>query len=75
MLRHSKVMRLYQAGVSLVYIRDILGHVDIATTDIYAHADTESKRKALVNAFPGITPDVLPDWNRDQNLLDFLNQL
>jgi len=74
-LRHSKAMHLYQAGVNLVYIRDILGHVDIATTDIYARADTESKRKALESAFPDITPDVLPDWNRDQNLLDFLNQL
>ena len=75
-LRHSKAMHLYQAGVSLVYIRDILGHVDIATTDTYARADTESKRKALENVYPGITPvDTLPDWNRDQNLLDYLNSL
>jgi site-specific recombinase XerD len=75
-LRHSKAMHLYQAGVSLVYIRDILGHVDIATTDIYARADTESKRKALENVYPGITPvDTLGDWNRDLNLLDYLNSL
>jgi site-specific recombinase XerD len=77
-LRHSKAMHLYQSGVNLVYIRDILGHVDIATTDIYARADTESKRKELERAFPDITPDaldVLPDWNRDENLLDFLSSL
>ena len=76
-LRHSKAMHLYQAGVNLVYIRDILGHVDIVTTDIYARADTESKRKVLESAFPNITPDntALPDWNRDQSLLDFLNNL
>ena len=75
-LRHSKAMHLYQAGVSLVYIRDILGHVDIATTDIYARADTESKRKVLENIYPGITPAAsLPDWNRDLNLLDYLNGL
>lgn len=48
-LRHSKAMHLYQAGVNLVYIRDILGHVDISTTDIYARSDIESKRKALEN--------------------------
>jgi len=60
-MRHSKAMHLYQAGVNLVYIRDILGHVDIATTDIYARADTESKRKALESAYPDITPEVLPD--------------
>ena len=33
-LRHSKAMHLLQAGVNLVYIRDILGHVSIQTTDI-----------------------------------------
>ena len=74
-VRHSKAMHLYQSGVNLIYIRDILGHVDISTTDVYARADTESKRKELERAFPDITPDVLPDWNRDENLLDFLNNL
>ncbi|GHV40011.1 hypothetical protein FACS1894187_20510 [Synergistales bacterium] len=68
-------MHLYQSGVNLVYIRDILGHVDIATTDIYARADTESKRKALESAYRNITPDELPDWNHDDNLLNFLNNL
>ena len=74
-VRHSKAMHLYQSGINLVYIRDILGHVDISTTDIYARADTESKRKELERAYPDIVPDVLPDWNRDNNLLDFLNNL
>jgi len=74
-MRHSKAMHLYQAGVNLVYIRDILGHTDISTTDIYARADTESKRKALENAFPDITPGDIPEWNRNANLLDFLNNL
>lgn len=72
-LRHSKAMHLYQSGVNLVYIRDILGHVDIATTDVYARADTESKRKALENAYPDITPTTLPEWNRNEGLLSFLN--
>lgn len=74
-MRHSKAMHLYQSGVNLVYIRDILGHADISTTDIYARADTESKRKVLESAYPDITPDVLPDWNCDKNLLGFLNSL
>ena len=33
--RHSRAMHLLQAGVNLVYIRDILGHVSIQTTEIY----------------------------------------
>ncbi len=35
-------MHLYEAGVPLPYIRDILGHVELATTDIYARASTEA---------------------------------
>ena len=34
-LRHSKAMHLLQAGVNLVYIRDILGHVSIQTTELF----------------------------------------
>ena len=75
-LRHTKAMHLYQAGVNLVYIRDILGHVDISTTDIYARADIEAKRKALENVYSNITPTVdYPDWNRDSNILEFLKNL
>ncbi|WP_203448931.1 site-specific integrase [Photorhabdus khanii] len=74
-LRHSKAMHLYQSGVNLIYIRDILGHVDISTTDMYARADMESKRKARENAYPDITPEVLPDWDHNENLLRFLNSL
>ncbi|MGO1786162.1 MAG: tyrosine-type recombinase/integrase [Sphingobacterium sp.] len=39
-LRHSKAMHLLQAGVNLVYIRDILGHVSVQTTEVYARADS-----------------------------------
>jgi len=34
-IRHSKAMHLLQAGVNIVYIRDVLGHVSITTTEIY----------------------------------------
>jgi integrase/recombinase XerD len=64
-LRHSKAMHLYEAGVPLPYIRDILGHVELSTTEIYARASTEAKRKALESAYPDITPNELPEWNQD----------
>ena len=38
--RHSKAMHMLHAGINLFYIRDILGHVDVSTTEIYARADT-----------------------------------
>lgn len=49
-LRHSKAMHLLQAGNNVVYIRDILGHADLNTTERYAKADTAMKREALTKA-------------------------
>ncbi len=73
MLRHSKAMHLLQAGVNLIYIRDFLGHVDLKTTEIYAKADTEMKRKAIENVYPDLIDSNLPDWNKDQALLSWLS--
>jgi site-specific recombinase XerD len=75
MLRHSKAMHLLQAGVNLIYIRDFLGHVDIKTTEIYARADTEMKRKAIENAYPDIIDSNIPDWSKDKELLSWLAEM
>lgn len=63
-------MHLQQAGCPLVYIRDLLGHVSIATTEVYARADTEQKRKALESAYEkvGLTnPTDIPSWEKIRN--------
>jgi site-specific recombinase XerD len=74
--RHSKSVHLLQSGVNLIYIRDFLGHSDCSTTQIYAKADTETRRKALEAAYVDILPTgELPDWSDDNNLMDFLNSL
>lgn len=69
--RHSKAMHMLQAGVNLVYIRDILGHVDIKTTEIYARVDGEMKRKALENN-TNLVDKSMPLWQGDKPLLDWL---
>ena len=76
-LRHSRAMHLLQAGVNLVYIRDILGHVSIQTTDIYARADSKAKREALEKAYTDLTPNRDPDksWESNKNLRDWLRGL
>ena len=74
-LRHSRAMHLCEAGVPLPYIRDILGHVDLSTTEIYARASTEAKRKALEAAYTDIVTDDLPEWNQDPGLLNWLATL
>ena len=74
--RHSKSVHLLQSGVNLIYIRDFLGHSDCSTTQIYAKADTETRRKALESAYADILPTKeLPDWTDDKNLMDFLISL
>ena len=74
-LRHSKAVHLLQAGVNLIYIRDFLGHSDIKTTEIYARADAELKRKALENAYPDLVDSNLPDWNENSDLMEWLSEL
>ena len=76
-IRHSKAMHLLQSGVNLVYIRDILGHVSIQTTDIYARADSKAKREALEKAYVDLNPEVKSDraWERDKNLREWLKGL
>ena len=74
--RHSKAMHLLHAGVNLVYIRDILGHADLKTTEIYARIDGEMKRKALERAFTNTVPsDAIPLWQQDEKLLKWLQNL
>ena len=74
-LRRTRAMHLIQAGVNLIYIRDLLGHADISTTEIYARADAETKRKAIENAYEPLTPDALPDWTTDPTLINWLDSL
>jgi len=71
-LRHSKAMHLLQAGVNLVYIRDILGHVSIQTTEGYARADSKQKREAIEKAYSDVAPITEPIWENNNNLLDWL---
>ena len=52
LFRHSCAMSLYQSGVHLTLISEWLGHAQFETTLIYAHADTEIKRKAIEKAIP-----------------------
>lgn len=75
-LRHSKAMHLLQSGVNLVYIRDLLGHADVSTTEVYARADERFKREALMLAYPSPSPE--PDktaWQKNADLMDWLKSL
>ena len=56
LFRHSRAMHLYQEGMDLTLVSQWLGHSQLETTQIYAHADTEHKRKAIAAATPRDNP-------------------
>ena len=48
--RHTRAMHLYQHGMALTMISQWLGHKPDEQKLIYAYADTEATRKAVVKA-------------------------
>jgi len=75
LLRHSKAMHLLQAGVNLIYIRDFLGHASVTTTERYAKADSEIKRKAIEKASHNFLPDKKYSMKEKNELLTWLKTI
>lgn len=74
-IRHAKAMGMLKAGINLIYIRDFLGHSNVVTTEIYARADSEMKRKALEESYKDLYTDEMPKWEEDENLMQWLHNL
>lgn len=51
-LRHSFATHLLEGGASLAAIRDMLGHADIATTEIYTHVELSGLRDEILTHHP-----------------------
>ena len=45
--RHTKAMHLLESGTPLVTIKDLIGHADVRSTQIYVTSDVEAKRRAI----------------------------
>lgn len=72
-MRHSAAMRLINAGVDVVTVALWLGHQNVATTQIYVHADLALKERALARTAP---KDLPPGRYRPSDkLLAFLDGL
>ena len=74
-LRHSKAIGMLKSGINLLYIRDFLGHTNVTTTEVYARADSEMKRKALEESYKELYSDKMPRWEDDENLMEWLKNL
>ncbi len=74
-IRHSTAMNLVNSGVDLIYIRDLLGHVSVKTTEVYARADAKLKREAIEAASKELVPIQDAEWENDTGLREWLKNL
>lgn len=72
--RHSKAMHLLEAGVNLVYIRDLLGHTSILTTEVYARANPKTKENQLMKNSASINAAAKYSQKEKKDLIDWLKK-
>lgn len=70
-LRHTKAMHLLQDDVNLVYIRDILGHSSIQTTEVYARADSARLRQAIESSYKELSKETKCNW-QEKSIIEWL---
>ena len=75
LFRHSTAVHLVAAGVDVTVIRSWLGHAHLDTTNHYAQANLETKRKALEKVDPKLRACKPPRWKRDADLMAWLDSL
>ena len=73
--RHTRAMHLLEAGLTLVDIKDILGHASIKTTEIYLKINIEPKRNAILNVYKNNDSFEESSWIKDENVLKELLDL
>src|SRR3546814_11532630 len=66
--RHATAVHLVAAGVDITVIRSWLGHVSLDTTNHYAQANLETKRKALEQVGAPAASTVPPSWTREASM-------
>ena len=73
--RRSRAIHLLDKGVNIMYIKKLLDHESVITTEEYAKVLEKSKFEAIKKANPNIRVEHLEDWNDDQDLLNQLLNL
>jgi site-specific recombinase XerD len=73
--RHTAAVHLLASGVDVAVVRSWMGHASLDTTNIYAQANLETKRKALEKVDGKLRPGKAPRWKKDTALLNWLDSL
>ncbi len=73
-IRHTTATHLLRAGVDINTIRAWLGHVSLATTNVYAEVDMEMKAKAIASCELKQTR-TKKRWRENPGLMAFLRAL
>jgi site-specific recombinase XerD len=72
-MRHSKAVSLLLSEVSLIYIRDFLGHSSVVTTEHYARTNPEFLRRAIEKNALNYLDDTSQYSQQEQDhLIEFL---
>lgn len=71
-LRHTTAMELVDSGVDLIYIRDLLGHVSVKTTEVYAKAQSSRKREVIEAVSKDLVGKEEAKWDNNTHLKDWL---
>lgn len=67
-------MHMLENNINLIYIKDFLGHVSVTTTERYARANPEVRRKAIEDLSNELTT-LRCTTTESENLIEWLNKL
>lgn len=71
-MRHTRAMHLLESGVNLIYIRDILGHSSVTTTEIYAKTNPKIKEQQILQHSQNLQIKQRYSAKQKEDLINFL---
>lgn len=67
-------MHLLEAGVNLIYIRDLLGHTSVVTTEIYPKMNPKIKEEQLKKHSASVATAQEYSKKQKEELIDWLKK-